>query len=203
MKRSILIIIIFLVWIKCFSQNELKNIPNKNISQEIKSLYSFLLTHTTDININAWKMKPEQVKIYDSLITIFFNRNMMMKKFQINKMSNIYTQYQSLYSIDQAIDFIPADSVYFENEIEYFKNNDLGRSIDLGEYKNRLFAGFYINNKFYPVLDMDFDEKGKFIFVLPMIYFDDNEGKIVNDFLQLQKDNMSKSITVNKSKGKL
>ena len=184
--KVLIIIIIFLF--QCFigfSQISIKNVPDNGNLKEAKSLYHFLLAHPVDTS-RDWMSKPDQLKFYDSVVNRFFDREAMLKEFDKMKLVNIQTQYVVLYGIDRLIEYVPADSIFIERKLKYYKKNPHDDNMNLDKLKNEFFAGFIIHDKFYPMVEMRLQESGKLLFLLPMIWFDDAEGKIVGDFLNRQ-----------------
>ena len=150
---------------------------------------NFLLQHPTDtINVDTKTGNPERWSFYDSVINKFFNHSRMISEFRNHKggydfSSLMAIQYQTLYNIDKAIDHIPDDSVFVIKSGEYYKLKNLENSIDLSNIQNRFMAGFIINNEICPVLDIEFDtENNSFVMMMPMIYFEEKEGKVVQNF---------------------
>jgi hypothetical protein len=182
MKKGIISIIIVVYSIKVFPQTSIKNISGGSNLKEVKNLYHFLLTRPVDTSKN-WMFIPEQIKFYDSAVNLFFDREAMLKIFDSLKLGNINLQYAVLHGVNSVINYVSPESIFIEKKLEYYKKNPPGQNIDSNKLRNDLFAGFIINEKFYPLVEMRLEESGKLLFLLPMIWFDDAEGKIVSDFL--------------------
>lgn len=155
------------------------------IRGSVQSLYKFLKTRTTDTTLTDKNFIKTKGSIYDSVTDLFFNTALTDKLFREKEYGDIRFQHQILYAIDKAIDYVPADSIYLI--AADFKNGDASQN-----NKNLYVAGYLIDGKRVPMLDIQANESGRFVFIMPYIYFDQIQGKLINDFI-LRNKNATKS----------
>jgi hypothetical protein len=148
----------------------------------INELYRFLKTSPTDLSLTEEKLQPSGVPLYDYVIASFFDKEAMIKKLA-EKEVDIRVQYQTMYGIDKSIDNIPVDSVFAMQARHFFDNYRPENTGDNEQLSRRYVVGYIIAGNYYPILDICMNESKRFVYMMPILCFDQEKGKLIRDFV--------------------
>ena len=192
MKGRMLIILLILQSFLTNSQIVFKYV-DMNKQDHFNQLKKFFSNHiTVDFGPDSGSIRPELLKVYDSAISHFFNHEEMIKEFNDYKEGRQveflkYYQYRALNGIDKAIDYIQEDSIFVMKKIAYLEIYEPTDTADIKQAIDLVLGGFIINGDHYPLIEMKFDKSNKLIFIMPLLYFEKDKAKIINDFMIRQK----------------
>lgn len=147
----------------------------------VSSLYRYFKGAPTATNLPAEQLPG--APFYSQAFVQFFDTAAMASKFRERDIPPVL-QYQVLYNIDRGVDQFPPDSIVAMHAGYYYARYGEGGSHDTVDIPRRYFVTFLIAGKYYPVLDVCMNGNGRFAYLLPMIYFDQQKGKVVDAFLR-------------------
>jgi hypothetical protein len=192
MKSGFLLIVIFLQSFYGYSQIIFSGLDQNRQSKLIQLKSFFISRSTIDFGADSGFIKPGLLKMYDTVINSFFNYEQMIKEFNNYeggyKLEYLkYYQYRALNGIDKIMDYVQEDSIVIMNKKEYLIKYQPMEKPDTNQINDIFVGGFTINGDYYPMIEMKFDKFDKLVFIVPMIYFDNDKANVVYAFLKRQK----------------
>ena len=175
-------IVYLFISIPLFSQIKVKGTGNEAFRPAINNLYRFLKTARTDLSLAEERIRPGGVPLYDNVVDTFFEKLAMTKYLSDNEV-HIRIQYQTIYSIDKMIDYIPIDSV-FAMTARYCIDSSSMEIEENDQITNRIIVGFVIADGYFPMLDIGMNDSKQFLYILPFLYFDQERGKVLGEFIR-------------------
>lgn len=147
----------------------------------VNSLYRYFKEAPTNCSLSEDLIKS--TPLYGQALDRYFDTAAMGSKFRQRDISPVL-QYQVLYSIDCGVDHFPPDSIVAMPVAYYYDRYGEANPYDTLDIDRRYFVTFHIAGKFYPVLDVCMNGNDRFAYLLPMIYFDREKGKVLEGFFR-------------------
>ncbi len=165
---------------------------DKKVNSMVSSLYLFLKSRATNTSLKEEDFANTSGSIYDTITKKFFNESLALKELKEKEIGDLRFQHQLLYGIDKSLDLVPEDSMFFVSADRSFEVLTQEEKELLTSERNKYVAGYLIKGKLYPLLNIKMDDSGKFIYILPFIYFDQSLSKDIDAFIARQKKDLEK-----------
>lgn len=167
MRCFLILIAVFSVF-NCKSQIHFEDVDVRS-KQSILELYTYLAAHKTD-TARLVDTTGNRFMFYDAVVNNFFDRAEMQKQF-VKFGYNAYLQYEILRGMDVQIDAVKADSILVISGRSYLKKykQEVARDLD---QPNHFIAGFLQPGGLFPALDIKLNNKGKFVYAVPILHFE-------------------------------